>query len=157
MRMRESVRQRYDAMVRAGEIAADAIQASLADMLDSLAASLANQSQRPPSLLSWIGGASAAARPPRGLYIWGDVGRGKTLLMDLFFSAAPTMRKRRVHFHAFMGEVHERIAVARAEAKGSGGGDPIALVGKALASEIRLLCFDEFVVDDIADAMILGR
>jgi cell division protein ZapE len=158
-RMRESVRQRYDAMARAGEIAPDALQGALADMLDSLAASLApQQRRRAASLPRWIGGSNGSASLPLGLYIWGDVGRGKTLLMDLFFDAAPTTRKRRVHFHAFMGEVHERIAAARAEAKaGSANGDPIAIVGSALASEISLLCFDEFAVYDIADAMILGR
>src|SRR3712207_3302793 len=87
-------------------------------------------------------------RSPRGLYIWGDVGRGKTMLMDLFHEAAPAGAKRRTHFHMFMADVHERIhdwrqKLKRGEVKGD---DPIAPVAAALAAEAKLLCFDEFAV-----------
>jgi cell division protein ZapE len=98
-------------------------------------------------------------RAPKGLYIFGDVGRGKTLLMDLFFAASPLARKRRVHFHEFMLDVHARVHDWRQRLKRRQvtGDDPIAAVAAALAQEAELLCFDEFSVTDIADAMILAR
>lgn len=89
--------------------------------------------------------------PPKGVWFWGGVGRGKTFLMDCFFAAVPYRRKRRVHFHAFMREIHARLQSLKNEA------DPLAQVAAQVARETRLMCFDEFHVSDIADAMILGR
>ena len=88
---------------------------------------------------------------PRGVYLWGGVGRGKSFLMDAFFATVPIRRKTRVHFHAFMRDVHEELATLKREP------DPLATVAARIARSWRLVCFDEFHVSDIADAMILGR
>ena len=93
----------------------------------------------------------AGRKPPRGVYVWGGVGRGKSLMMDAFFKVARHRRKRRVHFHEFMREIHARLGALSGEA------DPLDHIATDIASELRLLCFDEFHVSDIADAMILAR
>ena len=95
----------------------------------------------------------------KGLYVHGDVGRGKTMMMDLFFEASPVVRKRRAHFHEFMADVHERVRGYRQRSKDGEfeGEDAIRLTANDIAEESWLLCFDEFHVTDIADAMILGR
>ena len=157
--MPDTVRRRYEAMARSGEIVPDALQARLVDELDAVGASIA-EIAGPQRVRSLGCDHSRGGRPkPRGLYIFGAVGRGKTLLMDVFFEAADTIRKRRVHFLPFMLEVQEGISAHRRAPKngGSNGRDPIAAAADEIASKIELLCFDEFAVYDIADAMILGR
>src|SRR6185437_5679350 len=95
---------------------------------------------------------------PTGAYLHGRVGRGKTLLMDLFFDCAPLAQKRRVHFHEFMDEVHAAITAFRASPRGrSEDADPVAAVVRPILAKTRLLCLDEFRVDDITNAMLLGR
>jgi len=149
---------RYRTLVADGRLEADPAQAALAARLDRLAAALVGY--RPGRRARAIGRLiGVGPAPPRGVYIHGAVGRGKTLLMDLFFEAAPPARKRRVHFHAFMAEVHARAHRWRRMRKRDEvlGDDPIAPVAAALAGEAWLICCDEFAVRDIADAMILGR
>ncbi|WP_131196583.1 cell division protein ZapE [Lichenihabitans psoromatis] len=155
--MSGSVLEAIETRIAAGHLEPDAAQREAAAALDRLSATLVAQTQAEGSMLSRLFGKKPDA--PRGLYIFGDVGRGKTMLMDLFFDLAPVPRKRRVHFHAFMAEVHARIHAWRQRKKqGEGAGDdPIAPVADMVAGEARLLCFDEFAVTDIADAMILGR
>src|SRR5271169_2025194 len=157
--MNLSPRTHYEALVVAGRLEADPAQSAVIDRLRALARQLEDYSppRRHNGFARFIG--VRAAEPPRGLYIFGPVGRGKTLLMDIFFETALVKLKRRVHFHAFMADVHERIHHWRAlhKAGRASGDDPIAPVAADLAAEAWLLCFDEFSVNDIADAMILGR
>jgi cell division protein ZapE len=141
---------KYRALVAEKVIEADPAQAGAAARLDRLARKLHAWRPRRGRLRRLIGGKEQA---PKGRYIFGPVGRGKTMLMDLFFEAVRFEPRRRVHFHEFMAEVHERIAAARKDVPG----DPIPEVARALAGEAQLLCFDELHVTDIADAMILGR
>lgn len=142
----------YERRLRSGEIEADPAQRAAAERLDRLAVALAGWGRR-AGKGRLAGLFRARSVPPRGLYLHGAVGRGKTMLMDLFHEAAAFQPKRRVHFHAFMSEVHERIQRGRATTDG----DPIPFVAAEIAAEAGLLCFDELTVTDIADAMILGR
>jgi cell division protein ZapE len=158
--MPHSVATRYAALVRSGQIEADRAQQDAVARLDALQARLMERRlARKSSALGWLFHKNAPQEPTRGLYIWGSVGRGKTMLMDLFFERLPVQRKRRAHFHMFMADVHERIHLRRLALKAGTvkGDDPIAPVAKALAEEAWVLCFDEFAVRDIADAMLLGR
>jgi cell division protein ZapE len=149
------------AMVEAGELTPDPEQLRLARRLDRLDREIAASDLAVKgSALGWLFGRKAQKRETiRGLYVWGEVGRGKTMLMDLFFEVSPVGRKRRAHFHAFMADAQDRIHRARQDilAGRVKGDDPIQPVAEALAAETRLLCFDEFAVYDIADAMVLGR
>lgn len=148
----------YRAKLRAGEIQPDAGQQLAAEKLQALHNALADY--RPDGgRAGWkarLGLARRRAEPPQGLYLYGPVGRGKSMLMDLLFEGAPVARKRRVHFHAFMAEVHERLHAWRARSRGERA-DPLPELAAELAEEAWLLCFDEFVVINIADAMILAR
>ena len=159
--MASSITARYAAGVAAGRIERDIAQLAVVDMLARLEARIVEyRLARKSSSLGWMFG-SREKRQSRikGLYIYGDVGRGKTVLMDLFFESSPVQRKRRAHFHEFMIDVHERIHAIRQKMKlgEHAAEDPIQQAATELAGEAWLLCFDEFHVTDIADAMILGR
>src|SRR5476649_2179288 len=147
-----------------GHVHADPVQEKVVALLQAVYDRLKAAAGQPakPGLLAWLGLGPAAkpARGPHGLYIWGPVGRGKSMLMDLFFADAPVAKKRRVHFHEFMLEVHERLHRRREELAANGAppeADTIVPIAREIARETRLLCFDEFHVTNIADAMILGR
>lgn len=159
--MSEIFTTRYAALVAAGKIEADSGQAILARQLTALERRIdQHRLARKSSALGWLfGKREQAGVPLKGLYVYGEVGRGKTMLMDLFFETSAVVRKRRVHFHEFMAEVHERVHVYRQELKNGETSelDPIQRTSAAIAEESWLLCFDEFHVTDIADAMILGR
>jgi cell division protein ZapE len=155
----EQFRSHYQALVLSGAIEPDAAQAEVAEAFAVLEQRLS--AYKPPRKQGLFGRlfADKDEAPPRGLYVHGEVGRGKTMLMDLFFQASPVQHKRRAHFHEFMAGVHERIYAYRQNiARGEiANGDVIMLVAREIFEEAWLLCFDEFHVTDIADAMILGR
>ena len=145
-----NVADRYAALVTAGELRPDPTQADAAARLAALQAELEAVPPRGSVLWRLV---KRPAPPPRGIYLWGGVGRGKSMLMDLFYACLDIRRKRRVHFHEFMIEVHDRLRVARQREEG----DPIAPVVDALHEEARCLAFDEMVVNNSADAMIMSR
>lgn len=159
--MTASITQRYAALVEAGAIERDPAQIAVVKRLDALAEALARRRlARKSSALGWMFGAKKnGAGTLKGLYVWGSVGRGKTMLMDLFYDSVQVPQRRRVHFHEFLADVHGRIHAYRQRLKAGEvkEPDPIGPVAAELAAEASLLCFDEFTVTDIADAMILGR
>ncbi len=141
----------YAATLAARGYAADAAQQAAANRLQRLYTELLSFKVSRRSTFRRL---LSRAEPPRGVYFWGGVGRGKSFLMDCFYDAVPYHRKRRIHFHAFMHQVHRQLEAL----KHSGGGtDPMDALAARIARDVRLLCFDEFHVSDIADAMILGR
>ncbi|HEY7552703.1 MAG TPA: cell division protein ZapE [Hyphomicrobiaceae bacterium] len=145
----------YGALLDEGAIVADPAQRAVLAKLEALSRRLGQWRRRRNGLVGGLAGllSRGDGEAPKGLYIHGPVGRGKTMLMDLFYEAAPFPAKRRAHFHAFMADVQERLAVARATV----AADPIAHVAAGIAAKTGLLCFDEMHITDIADAMILGR
>ena len=145
-----TVEARYHALVAKGELRPDPEQAAAAVRLNALQLALEAVPKRGSILWRALG---KAPEPPRGLYLWGGVGRGKSMLMDLFFGCLDIRRKRRVHFHEFMAEVHAALHLERRKEEG----DPIAPVAAAIAADARLLAFDELVVTNMADAAILSR
>ncbi|HRO00442.1 cell division protein ZapE [Nitrobacter sp.] len=154
-----SLRNHYQALVTSGAIEADPAQARAVEALAALDERL--MIYKPAGRSGFLDRLfqSEDDAPPKGLYIHGDVGRGKTMLMDLFFQESRVAHKRRVHFHEFMTDVHERIfgfrqSIARGE---TADADVVQLTAASIFEQAWLLCFDEFHVTDIADAMILGR
>ena len=149
----------------AGEIHADPVQEKVVLRLQAIHDQLAAMAAAQPVKTGFLarlrfGHAPKPPEGPHGLYIWGSVGRGKSMLMDLFFADAPVAKKRRVHFHEFMLEVQARLHRRREELAARGAppeSDTIVPIAREIAAETRLLCFDEFQVTNIADAMILGR
>ncbi|WP_417316738.1 cell division protein ZapE [Emcibacter sp.] len=161
---------RYYRRRDAGELREDPLQEQVMIRLQGLYEALQGYEEKfarqgtGNGLLSRFFGKGKDGDFPKGFYIYGDVGRGKSMIMDLFFDEAPVEAKRRVHFHAFMLEIHAAIhewrymsAEDRIAKWGTGKDDPIPPLGRKIASESRLLCFDEFQVTDVTDAMILGR
>ena len=159
--MPSSITGQYAAAVAAGRVERDPAQLTVVERLARLEDEIVeHRLARKSSSLGWLfAGRSNKPALLKGLYIYGEVGRGKTMLMDLFYEASPVKRRRRAHFHEFMIDVHERVHALRQKMKAGehADQDPIELVARDLASEAWLLCFDEFHVTDIADAMILVR
>jgi cell division protein ZapE len=145
--MTAPVRAAYDELIAAHELKRDSAQSNAVTALDKLAGSIAN----PGSFFSRLFGSKQDG--PAGVYLWGGVGRGKSMLMDLAYDHIDIQPKRRVHFHEFMLETHQRLREARRTEEG----DPIEPVAEAIAEEAKLLCFDEMQVTNPADAMILSR
>jgi len=146
----------YRRSIDLGEVMPDAAQAVVIDLLDHLFERAMKQQSDSGGFIKdlfgkWLGRSSSSAESVRGLYIWGGVGRGKTMMMDMFCSALPPERRQRMHFHRFMRRVHDALG------RHSGQANPLFKVADEIAADGDILCFDEFFVSDIGDAMILGE
>jgi len=144
-----SIREAYEESLRSHGHERDAAQVAIVDLLDDLRSRL--HAHRPRRGLVRLLGGTKTEPGVRGLYLWGGVGRGKTFLMDLFFESLNISARKRIHFHRMMRYVHDRLQALDDVA------DPLDKIADSIASETRVLCFDEFFVSDIGDAMILGR
>lgn len=157
----DTVAAAYASRVASGEFSLDPAQVQLAERLDTLLEAVSNRRlATKSSALGWMFGRKQLSKDaPRGLYVHGAVGRGKTMLMDMFFELVPAKRKRRAHFHDFMADAHSRIHAHRQKLKNgeTKESDPVPPVAAELFEEAWVLCFDEFAVTDIADAMLLSR
>ncbi|MFN6005036.1 MAG: cell division protein ZapE [Paracoccaceae bacterium] len=149
--MRQTLTEIYEARVAEGRLRADPAQHAILPRLESLRQWLEANATRKVGLFAGLFAKPIA--PPRGLYLWGGVGRGKSMLMDLFSEATDIAQKRRVHFHAFMQSVHKGMHAARSR----GVEDPLGPVADEISRDLRLLAFDEMQITDITDAMIVGR
>jgi len=149
--MKNMLTQTYDRLVETGKIRPDAAQRAALPLFAPILAHLTKPLPRSGRLRTLLG--RSTPEPAPGLYLWGGVGRGKSMLMDLFFEHAGDIAKRRVHFHAFMQEIHAALHVERKR----GTADALAPVVDKVASAVRLLAFDEMQITDITDAMIVGR
>lgn len=143
---------KYEKALETGEFQEDAAQAQVVQLLDELFQRLVTSPKSSTGLQGWLTSwRTKAPKPQQGLYLWGGVGRGKTMLMDLFYDCLPEQRRLRMHFHRFMRRVHQGLA------QWSGTADPLRKVAADIAAEGDVLCFDEFFVSDIGDAMILAE
>lgn len=149
--MRQTLTEIYESRVAEGLLRGDPAQHAILPMLEEIRLGLEGASQRKRGFLGGL--FAKAPPPPKGLYLWGGVGRGKSMLMDLFIEALAIPQKRRVHFHAFMQEIQHGLH----EARKTGVEDALSPVADAISQELRLLAFDEMQITDIADAMIVGR
>lgn len=151
--MTETLHDIYNQRIAAGDIHEDAAQVAVLGLFENLREALQDAPQDNGGFSLFRRKKAGAGPVPKGLYVWGGVGRGKSMLMDLFYDHVAIAAKRRIHFHAFMQQVHSALHSARQK----GAGDPLQSVAEDMTRDLRLLCFDEMQITDITDAMLVGR